>query len=99
MSTSTRPYTEAERRYWLAAAIARAKAEILGEIADGRVPATVATFSELHDYLDANELGGLCEDGTPISAIALPDDGDMAFANAVQDAVHAWLEAGRPDVA
>ena len=31
-------------------------------VAVGIVPKTVASFSELHDYIDANCLGGLCDD-------------------------------------
>lgn len=52
-----------------------------------RVPSSVASFSELHDYVDANEYGGLCEDWAM--------EGDyIAFGNAVQDAVDAWIRAG-----
>lgn len=38
------------------------KAEILADIADGTMPADVADFSTLHDYVDANEYGGFCDD-------------------------------------
>ena len=38
-------------------AIERSKAEILEDIASGVVPDTVSSFSELHDYVDANEYG------------------------------------------
>jgi hypothetical protein len=88
-------------------AIERSKAEILEDIAAGVVPNTVSSFSELHDYVDANEYGGLCEEGT---YWCLPDDSDdgtwdemmradnggwlLHFdqASAVQDAVDAWLK-------
>ncbi len=81
--------------------VERAKREVLSDIASGRVPPTVATFSELHDYVDANEYGGACEsdpdtgrgwwDGDESERIAAID-----FWNRVQDAIDAWLRAGRP---
>jgi hypothetical protein len=79
--------------------IALAKSSIVALVAVGTIPATVATFSELHDYIDANELGALCDEST------WPDvDGESAAAHAdriaecvqVQSAVDAWLRAGRP---
>ena len=36
--------------------------EIVSDIKDGRVPCDVPTFAALHDYVDANEYGGLCND-------------------------------------
>jgi len=86
-------------------AIERSKLEILEDIKNGPVPATVSSFSELHDYVDANEYGGLCEDGW----WSLPEDATdkqlaenhglylrhLDQANAVQDAVDAWLKRGR----
>ncbi len=70
--------------------IERAKREVLADIFTRRVPGTVASFSELHDYVDANEYGGGTEgdfDGS---------DEACTFWNAVQDAVDKWLKAGRP---
>jgi hypothetical protein len=69
-------------------AVERSKCEILEDIAAGRVSADVASFSELHDYVDANEYGGLCDDDAY-------GDFDLDFAVAVQDAVDAWLKTGR----
>ena len=87
-------------------AIERSKAEILEDMAHGPVPVTVASFSELHDYVDANEYGGLCEDGF----WTLPEDATdkeiadndgfyligkhLDLANAVQDAVNLWITSG-----
>jgi hypothetical protein len=68
-------------------AVDRAKLEIIADIAAGRVPSSVRTFSELHDHVDANEYGGLCD----------PDaygKFDTGFANAVQSAVDTWLAGG-----
>lgn len=42
--------------------IATMKREVSDLIASGIIPASVQTFSELHDYCDANELGGFCDD-------------------------------------
>jgi hypothetical protein len=79
---------------------AQAIREIRDDVADGIVPATVASFSELHDYVDANCYGGMCENG---HAFWRNGDGsggedgldcDVDAANAVQDAVHAWIVAG-----
>lgn len=65
------------------------KAEILADIESGRVPPTVSTFSELHDYVDANEYGGMCD---PTQHASWSNESVCA----VQDIVHAWLVAGRP---
>lgn len=78
--------------------IEQAKREILADIASGRVPADVVTFSRLHDYVDANEYGGCCdwfydhfrEDDD------CDDDRLWHHANLVMDAVDSWLRAGRP---
>jgi hypothetical protein len=84
--------------------IALAKAEVFALVLKGTVPATVATFSELHDYIDANELGALCDVST-WPAMAEDEDGNadpedhaawMAEIATVQDTVDAWIRAGRP---
>ena len=83
-------------------AIERSKAEILEDIASGVVPDTVSSFSELHDYVDANEYGGLCAEGTWWSLAESDTDavkeanGGMYLlhfdqSNGVQNAVNAWL--------
>lgn len=78
----------------LAGFVKKVQDEILDDIAQEVVPATVGTFSELHDYVDANCYGGACDDFTTITL------GDF---NAMSDAVDAWLrdggalrESGRP---
>lgn len=75
--------------------VTRAKREILADIRQGLVPATVATFAELHDYVDANEYGDLTgwlfsdeEEGWT--------DADVADMNAVQNTLDTWIKAGRP---
>ena len=42
-------------------AVERSKSEILGDVAEGTVPATCASYSELHDHADANGYGGAFE--------------------------------------
>ena len=66
--------------------VERAKAEILADVASGTVPSTCASFSELHDYTDANGYGGAFE--RPF------DNEETDFWNAVQDAVDAWIKQG-----
>ena len=66
--------------------VERAKAEILADVAAGTVPSTCASFSELHDYTDANGYGGAFE--RPF------DNGETDFWNAVQDAVDRWIKQG-----
>ena len=66
--------------------VERAKAEILADVAAGTVPSTCASFSELHDYTDANGYGGAFE--RPF------DNKETDFWNAVQDAVDAWIKQG-----
>ena len=61
---------------------ARMLAEIREDVASGRVPKWVGTFANLHDFVDANEYGGLCEDG------------NARVINAAQDCVDAAIRAG-----
>lgn len=84
--------------------VERIKHEILCYVASGVIPPTVKSFSELHDYVDANCLGGVCEDGFADALIehfggrdkgteAMPD-GMMNFLNGAQDAVNEWIAKG-----
>lgn len=78
------------------ALVERMKKETLADIASGRVPATVASFSELHDYVDANEYGGFCEDAFQYDA---SDDAKVDLVNKCQSAVDRWIKkrsAGGP---
>lgn len=67
------PVTVAER-------IEFAQEQILDDIVDGVVPDTVRSFSDLHDYVDANEYG-LCT----VEVVSITD------VAAVQTALDAWL--------
>ena len=83
--------------------VARMKREILEEMDAGRIPRTVSSFSELHDYIDANELGGFCEsaifDALWVACGGLPDQSDeygmpeemMDYINECQSAIDLWL--------
>jgi hypothetical protein len=70
----------------LRAIVERAKREVLAHVAAGIVPRTCASFSELHDYVDANGYGGAFE--RPF------DNNETDFWNAVQDAVDRWIKQG-----
>lgn len=86
--------THDERDQHVEAAVARGKAEILADIAADRVPADISTFSALHDYVDANEYGGICEEAW-VDWYGDPEDeaDDSAI---VQSRLHRWLWDGRP---
>ena len=66
--------------------VERAKREILAHVAAGIVPRTCASFSELHDYVDANGYGGAFE--RPF------DNNETDFWNAVQTTVDHWIKEG-----
>jgi hypothetical protein len=74
-------------------AIELSLSEIRDDVRMGTVPTSVATFSELHGYVDANEYGGLCQgaDG-PIDWCA--DSDWVEIGNEVQYAVDDWIRAG-----
>jgi len=78
------------------------KAEILSDVENGIVPPTVASFSELHDYVDANLYGGTealldeldadvpdTDEGHSNALTALCD-----LANPAMDTVDSWIKAG-----
>ena len=88
----SRPHSSSEDAL-MDATVERMKAEIRHDVSKGLVPPTVATFSELHDYVDANEYGGLCEDDCP-------DEFDFSRAglariNTMTGRVDEWLRGGR----
>ena len=76
--------------------------EIMDDVRSGTVPQDVATFSRLHDYVDANEYGGFCDDEV---SDALEhyfrrqnDEGIPAemidFFNECQSDINEWLQNG-----
>lgn len=96
-----------QRAELLANLVAQMKREVDADIAAGKVPTAVSSFSELHDWVDAN-CYGLCEEG---AFEALEDAfggtrqvGHMLDAsppelldliNEALDQVDAWLQGGR----
>jgi len=67
-------------------AIERSKREIKEDVARGTIPTTCASFSQLHDYVDANGYGGALDHDF--------DNEETDFWNAVQDAIDAWIKTG-----
>lgn len=84
------PYDDAR----LSADFAKARQEILDDVRAGRVPADVNDFAVLHDYVDANEYGGLCDDNhdwtEDLSGVPLA----LSYGIRLQDLVHEWLKSG-----
>src|SRR5690242_1887255 len=76
----------------------KAKSEIWQHVREGIVPTTVASFAELHDYVDANTYGGFCDE-TGDWAFDSPEDGwtdeTVAEMNHVQNALDQWIK-GKP---
>lgn len=84
--------------------VEKIKAEVERLMAEGKIPPTVRSFSDLHDHCDANCLGGLCDDEMVDAMIAQHggrDDNDgmpsslMALINEAQEEVGQWLSEKR----
>lgn len=83
--------------------IERMKREVLADVKLGKVPTTVKAFSELHDYVDANEYGGFCEEefadmltqhfGGLSENTGMPQ-GMVNFMNSAQNAIDVWIKNG-----
>jgi hypothetical protein len=74
------------------AAISKAKAQILWDVRIGRVPATVGSFADLHDHVDANGYGNAFD--WPILPSETDDIYQQIFAdfwNYVQDRLNDWI--------
>ncbi len=74
-------------------------------IDQGIVPATVANFGDLNDWVDANEYGGFCDDGIADALILKFGGRDphygmpeamLEFMNSCQDAIDNWLREDMP---
>jgi len=88
------------------------KLEIRADMIAGTVPESVRSFSELHDYVDANAYGGFCDDvifdalivkfgGCADDEFDTNADYDLPvpmweFMDDVQNDVNVWLAAGSP---
>jgi hypothetical protein len=69
----------------IARTVDNAKTLILDDISAGMIPSTVASFSELHDYVDANEY--LIDD-------SLTFDELVEVAEAASEILDKWIKAG-----
>jgi hypothetical protein len=76
--------------------VARMKDEILCKIAFGKIPESVSSFSQLHNYIDANTLGGFCDDVPSDDVIETLNSFDEfdSFMTECQAIVHQWLVDG-----
>lgn len=81
--------------------IVRIKQEILEDVKAGIVPYNCISFSALHDYVDANEYGGFCEDELVDSLFDHFREGDknegmpqkmIAYFNEAQNTIDLWLK-------
>jgi hypothetical protein len=72
----------------LAELVSRVQRETSVDIENGALPASVRSFSELHDHVDANTYGGLCDDNADV-----PPETQVAM----QEQVDRWLANGRPN--
>ncbi len=77
-------------------AVTIGKNQILHDVQCGTVPASVRSFSELHDYVDANYYGNAFE--WPVLPSESSNDvyvEELAkFWNTVQDRLHDWITSG-----
>ena len=68
--------------------IDRAKAEVIEDVKAGIVPTTITRAYELHDYVDANMYGGMCDENFPE---------DVATDTTMEEmflALDAWIRTG-----
>jgi hypothetical protein len=82
----------------------RGKGEILDDITRGQVPTTVTSFAELHDWVEANEYCGFCDEDRNV-VCGCPDDDKPCLCGAelriaevgeIQQALDAWLKSRKP---
>lgn len=67
------------------------KKEIIADVRNGIVPRYVESFGDLHDYVDANCYGGLCDEQY---GDEFTKEGGFDYLNHVQDALDAWIKDG-----
>ncbi len=85
-------WTHEEKVAWL---VTRAKAEILEDIEKGIVPASVSTFGDLHEYVDANCYGGACEDDIVEWGFDGMTERYIDAVHEAQDRLNQWMVDGR----
>ena len=81
-----------------------AKLQIIDDIRHGIVPATVTSYSELHDFVDANFYGFGFDSRFFTDAMidshhdghdSRPYERHISVTNAMQDHINGWIEQGR----
>jgi hypothetical protein len=70
-----------------------ARAMLIDAEACGFVPSDVPSFAALHNYCDANMLGGLEDVDTALCTV--PEDDRMDVINAAQGLADQWIQDGR----
>jgi len=68
------------------AVLSQAKKEILHDIEIGVIPKKITSFSELHDFVDANWYGGFCAEG-------YENTENFEFENSIQNALDSWIKS------
>lgn len=73
-----------------------AQAEIRQDLQQGIIPPHITSFSELHDYLDANGYGRAFEWSGPDRDVEDAEyvEAFCQFWNEVQSKIHIWIQAG-----
>jgi len=79
----------------LTKAINLAMSEIEWDVAESKVPSSVRSFEELQDYVDANEYGARYS--TWPEDLEFDEHAYICFVHGLENALDAWLQAGRPD--
>lgn len=98
--TPSGPDNLSTMNYTMEEMVARGKREILEDLGNAvnshgvTMPTTITDFSTLHDYVDANEYGGVCDE--ELNAVFTDFQKQMDFCTDVQEVLHQWLVAGRP---
>ena len=80
----------------------QARLQILSDVRDGTVPATVGSFGDLHDYVDANEYGHSREEwqngllwSPSADESGWDEPGGVIYEmNALQTKLDAWIKDG-----
>jgi hypothetical protein len=71
--------------------------EIITNSQGNELPITVDSFGELHDYCDANTLGGLCDEAVSAEAERIFGAGELErqswfdACSLIQNTIHEWL--------
>lgn len=87
-----------DRPALMAAHVAQAQAEIRAMILRGTLPARIESFDVLHDHIDANTLGGMCdEDVSAFLVLTFGESGADEFFLDWQNEVHGWIVRGMKD--